>query len=66
MDAKKILIAETSLEFSEQLCDILENRYDLRVCYSGLMAKELLEEFCPDVLVMDLALPGLDGISLLK
>lgn len=66
MKDKKILIAETSLEFSEQLCDILDESYRLSVCYSGLAVKTRLEDFCPDVLVMDLALPGMDGISLLK
>lgn len=66
MEAKKILIAETSAEFAECLCDHLGDGYALRVCHNGLLVKELLEEFRPDVLVMDLALPGLDGISLLQ
>lgn len=66
MGDKKILIAESSVEFSEPLCDILEMHYDVCVCHSGLSVKGLLEDFLPDVLVMDLALPGLDGISLLK
>lgn len=66
MDAKKILIAESSTEFSAQLCDCLEERFDLEVCHNGLQVKGLLEKFSPAVLVMDLALPGLDGISLLK
>ena len=66
MKDKKILIAETSLEFSEQLCDILDESYRLSVCCSGLAVKKKLEDFRPDVLVMDLALPGMDGISLLK
>ena len=66
MGDKKILIAESSVEFSEPLRDILEMHYDVCVCHSGLSVKGLLEDFLPDVLVMDLALPGLDGISLLK
>lgn len=66
MGDKKILIAESSVEFSEPLCDILQTHYGLCVCHSGLSVKGLLEDFRPDVLVMDLALPGLDGISLLK
>ena len=66
MEEKKILIAEASQEFSESLCDILGENYNLQVCHSGLAVKGLLEEFDPDVLVMDLTLPGLDGISLLK
>lgn len=66
MEHKKILIAESSVEFSESLCKMMAGKYILRMCHSGLMVQQLLAEFCPDVLVMDLALPGLDGISLLK
>lgn len=66
METKKILIAETSMEFSAHLCDCLGAGYSLWVCHSGLSVKEMLEELQPDVLVMDLALPGMDGISLLK
>ncbi len=66
MKTKKVLIAETSAEFCEQLSDYLGDAYTLRVCHSGIQARELLSAFRPDVLVMDLALPELDGISLLK
>lgn len=66
METKKILIAETSAEFCELLANYLGGAYTLKMCHSGMQAKELVEEFRPDVLVMDLALPGLDGISLLK
>lgn len=66
MRQKKILIAEASPEFTEQVSNALWEDYHIRVCHSGTLVKELLEEFRPDVLVMDLALPGVDGISLLK
>ena len=66
MENKKILIAETSLEFSESLREILTLEHTVQMCNSGLSVMSLLEDFCPDVLVMDLALPGIDGISLLK
>lgn len=66
MENKKILIAETSVEFSESLCEFLSTDHSLRVCHNGLSVMDLLETFCPDVLVVDLALPGMDGISLLK
>lgn len=66
MEVKKILIAEASAEFAAHLCDCLGAGYTLRVCHSGLSVKDMLESFQPDVLVMDLTLPGLDGISLLK
>lgn len=66
MGNKKILIAETSMEFAAALCERLGRQYDLRVCHNGISVKGLLETACPDVLVMDLALPGIDGISILK
>ena len=66
MDKKRVMIADASVECSGQLCDRLGGVYTLRVCHSGLAVQEMLEEFRPDVLVMDLALPGLDGISVLQ
>ena len=66
MKKKKILLAETSVEFAESLCECLSAEYALSVCHNGLSVVESLEAFCPDVLVMDLALPGIDGITLLR
>lgn len=66
MEMKKILIAEASAEFSEHLCECLGAGYSLCACNSGLSVPGVLADFQPDVLVMDLTLPGLDGISLLK
>lgn len=66
MKEKKILIAETASEFADQLCEVLGRDYTLHVCHDGLSVTGLLEELCPHVLVMDLTLPGMDGISLLK
>lgn len=66
MSRKKILIGERSSEFSGQLCDLLENDYELHICQNGLDVQRWLWEFLPDVLIMDLSLPGIDGISLLK
>lgn len=66
METKKILIAEPSVEFCCRLEDCIAGAYSLRVCSNGTEALRLLEEFRPDVLVMDLVLPELDGIALLK
>lgn len=66
METRKLLIADATVSFCTALTDALGGAYELRICYEGLQARALLETFQPDVLVTDLALPGLDGLSLLK
>lgn len=66
METQKLLVADASVSFCCALSDKLGGAFDLRICADGLRARELLQTFCPDVLVVDLTLPGLDGISVLK
>lgn len=66
MKNHKLLLADTSLAFCESLSQLLRGDYELRICHDGREALAVLEEFRPDVLVADLALPGLDGLSLMK
>ncbi len=66
MNARRLLIADGTEEFSSALADALSGSYELRRCRTGLEALELISTFRPDVLVLDLMLPGLDGISLLQ
>lgn len=62
----KILIADTSEAVRESLREILQSSFDLRLCCDGRTALELLHRFQPNVLVLDLMLPGIDGLSLLQ
>lgn len=66
MEIRKLLIADPSTVFCAMLSEALGGGYELRFCNDGHRALALLEEFQPDVLVTDLALPGLDGISVLR
>jgi DNA-binding response OmpR family regulator len=66
MEMLKLLIADGTEEFSQALCDALRGAYYVRACADGCEALELLRTYSPDVLVLDLMLPGLDGISLLQ
>lgn len=66
MEVRKLLIAEGTEEFRLALADALKGKYYVRSCREGNEAKELLHSFGPDILVLDLMLPGLDGISLLE
>ena len=66
MDQHTVLIADSSEDFCLELQDILRWICCARTCTRGGKALKLLSELHPDVLVLDLMLPELDGISLLK
>lgn len=65
-DKCRLLIADSSEIVRDALRDILEDSFDLKLCGDGRTALELLHRFRPDVLVVDLMLPGIDGLSLLQ
>lgn len=63
---RKILIADSSEALCMALTDALQNIFQIRICQDGVTALELLRTYEPDILVLDLLLPRLDGISLLQ
>jgi two-component system response regulator (stage 0 sporulation protein A) len=65
MEMKRLLVADTSLSFCSGLIEALDGAYEVRVCHDGLQTKDQITSFAPDVLVVELALPGMDGIALL-
>ena len=66
MDTLKLLIADGNEEFRQALARELDGAYFVRCCGDGKEALSLLRSFAPDILVLDLMLPELDGISLLQ
>ena len=65
----KILLADSSEEFRLLLRRTLEDTGEFQITGDtgdGEAAWELIEQTRPDVVVMDLVLPGMDGISLLS
>ena len=66
MEKMKMLIADSSEEFSDALADMVRGAYILRSCREGRETLAVLSSFKPDILVLDLMLPGLDGISILR
>lgn len=66
MDALKLLIADGNEEFRLALTQALQGVYYVRSCETGMEALEILRCYRPDILVLDLMLPELDGISLLQ
>lgn len=66
MEMRKLLIADASEEFRLALAETLRGNYIVRICQDGNQTLDVLQEMRPDILVLDLLLPGLDGISLLQ
>lgn len=65
METLRLLIADENEEFRRNLSRALLGSYRVFGCSSGEEALEILKNDTPDILVLDLLLPGLDGISLL-
>lgn len=66
MEILKVLIADRAEDFSDALADLLREDFQVQICRDGKTALALLQSFAPDVLVVDLILTELDGISLLQ
>ena len=62
----KLLIADGTEAFRLALSENLKDQYIIRVCQEGHEALEIMASFKPDLMVVDLLLPGLDGITVLQ
>lgn len=66
MQSRKLLIAETSEEYRMALAEALTGEYHISTCSDGIQAQQMMRSFRPDVLVLDLMLSGMDGLTLLQ
>ena len=65
----RILVADDNREFCELLKDYFSQQPDFElvgVAYNGLEAIQLIEETRPDVVILDIIMPHLDGIGVLE
>lgn len=65
MNLPRLLIADSDDEFRQALEACFCDHFTVRSCNGGEAAWELLQTFRPDLILMDLILPQIDGISLL-
>ena len=62
-----ILLVDDEEEFAEALGARLETRgHRVRVTFGGASALDLIDEQAPDVLLLDVQMPRVDGIRVLK
>lgn len=61
----KILVVDDDLEILRILQDALRSAgHDVRVCDNGGCVEQALKEYKPDLLLLDVMLPGIDGYTL--
>jgi putative two-component system response regulator len=64
MVKETLLIVEDNLALREGLCDILSYEgYEVLSAENGLEALEQLQTTLPDLILSDIAMPGMDGIA---
>ena len=63
---RKLLIADCSEDYRTALANALTGQYHVLCCRTGTEALELLRREKPDIFVLDLMLPELDGLTLLE
>lgn len=63
---RKLLIADCNEDYRTALAAALDGQYHVLCCRSGTEALALLHQEHPDILVLDLMLPELDGLTLLE
>ncbi|MBD3219570.1 MAG: response regulator, partial [candidate division Zixibacteria bacterium] len=64
---KKTLLVDDEVEFVQTLSERLQSRQiKSSVAYNGEEALSVVEEDAPEVMVLDLKMPGIDGIEVLR
>ena len=67
MDDKKVILAvDDSPENLDVLKSLLTPAYTVKAAINGVMALKIAEKFLPDVILLDVRMPGMDGFDVLR
>ncbi|MCW7536837.1 response regulator [Aquabacterium sp. A7-Y] len=59
---KRILVVDDNRDAAETLAVVLRfSGHEIRVAHDGKRAVELASDFCPDVVILDINMPVMDG-----
>ena len=63
----KVLLVDDEKEFVDALCERIKLRsFESNVAYDGKHAIEIVSNQVPDVMVLDLNMPNLDGMEVIR
>lgn len=66
-NGKKVLIVEDDALLSKVLSTaFLNEKFKVEIVENGLKVAEAIESFKPDIVMLDLIIPGIDGFAVLK
>lgn len=60
----RILIVDDDYMVRQYVKDVLESHYDVKCLATGLNIKNLLQDLRPDLIILDIMLPWIDGFEL--
>ena len=67
MSRRRVLVADDNRDAADSLAMLLELAgHDVRVAYTGTVALSLAETFHPDVAVLDIGMPDIDGYTIAR
>ena len=63
---RRLLIADSSEAFVDNAAAALQDVYEIATCSDGTQVLNFMRVFVPDLLLLDMQLPGIDGLSVLE
>ena len=64
---KRLLIVDDNRDAANSLAMLLQlQRHEVRVTYSGMAALEMIKTYTPDVVLLDIGMPGMDGYEVAR
>jgi two-component system, response regulator, stage 0 sporulation protein A len=69
VDKIKLVIADDNIQFGQILKEFIQEQEDMEiigVAKNGLEACDLIEKFTPDIALLDIIMPHLDGLGVLE
>ena len=66
MDKKRILVVDDEEAFTRVVRINLEESYQVRVENTGRNIVDVVRSFCPDLIMMDVMMPDIDGCEVVR